>query len=87
MPSYSSHPLPLLNPPPTSCHPSLALVRVHHPSAFDSPFEAAFDYNQSPALYVRIAPIHPPSKGLISALPLELVLLPPPAEALPPYPD
>lgn len=48
MPSYSSHPLSLLNPPPISCHPSLALVRVHHPSAFESPFEAAFDYNQSP---------------------------------------
>jgi len=34
--------------PATHRPPPLALIRVHRPSAFESPFEAAFDYNQSP---------------------------------------
>lgn len=47
------------------------------PPPLNPPSKQPSIITKAPALYVRIAPIHPPSKGLISALPLELVLLPP----------
>lgn len=73
-------------------HPPPATLLSHSsvsttPPPLNPPSKQPSIITKAPALYVRIAPIHPPSKGLISALPLELVLLPPPAEALPPHLD
>lgn len=64
-------------------HPPPATLLSHSsvsttPSPLNPPSKQPSIITKAPALYVRIAPIHPPSKGLISALPLELVLLPPP---------
>lgn len=63
-------------------HPSPATLLSHSsmsttPPPLNPPSKQPSIITKAPAFYVRIAPIHPPSKGLISALPLELVLLPP----------
>lgn len=63
-------------------HPPPATLLSHSsvsttPPPLNPPSKQPSIITKAPALYVRIAPIHPPSKGLISALPLELVLLPP----------
>lgn len=73
----------LLNPPATpSFHPPPANLLSHSsvstPPPLNPPSKQPSIITKAPARYIRIAPIHPPSKGLISALPLELVLLPPP---------
>lgn len=63
-------------------HPPPATLLSHSsvsttPPPLNPPSKQPSIITKAPAFYVRIAPIHPPSKGLISALPLELVLLPP----------
>lgn len=66
----------LLN--PLATHPPPANLLSHSsvstPPPLNPPSKQPSIITKAPARYIRIAPIHPPSKGLISALPLKLVL-------------
>lgn len=66
----------LLNPPATHPPPAnlLSHSSVSTPPPLNPPSKQPSIITKAPARYIRIAPIHPPSKGLISALPLKLVL-------------